>query len=393
MQTVKFIGADPGNDALKIAWEGPAKGETKLPEENIKTLEIMNVICQATNRRMLGSKNTNPLNLLDVTVSEIQKGNSKKLGRYFVGGLAHKESQGDLLERSELDVKGESPEILILLMTGIAYSLFDPQNLVKTENVSLGTSLPTEEYFADEILNKFKSTLINKEYTVEFHESYFNGAKITMNFVNVEIQPEGTSPEMAYIYDLNGNYKEGMEKVEEEVHLSINIGSITTEISVFEAGEFNSNGFKGIPIGTSKPLDKILESLEHDEGLTGISRHKLDYIIRNNKSLTVFVKNDVKDITKELNILKDEKFAFFTTLLVNRINKVLSSAGITPSLVNRVNMSGGGTSSFFNDFKDKFKRAKLEQMKNPRFAVALGNLIAVKISSSDAEAAAGEVLD
>ena len=32
-------------------------------------------------------------------------------------------------------------------------------------------------------------------------------------------------------------------------------------------------------------------------------------------------------------------------------------------------------------------------MKNPRFAVALGNLIAVKISSSDAEAAAGEVLD
>lgn len=398
MGTVKYIGADAGNDALKLAWVDPEKDENAPIEERIKTLEVMNIIGQATHRRNLSkskSVNLNPLNLLDVTVKEIKLNKEESLGRYFVGGLAHKESAGDYLERSQLDVKGESQEIIILLMTGLAYSLFDAENPIKDETIALGTSLPTEEFFSESVLDSYTNRLSNKKYVVEFHEPFFKGAKISMNFEKVEIQPEGTAPEIAYLFELDGKYKKGMEKVEEEVHLGINIGSITTEMSVFELGEFNPKGFKGMPIGTSKPLDAIIESLDNDMNVTGISRHKLDYIIRNDKPLTAYIEEakDVKDITTNLKEYKDEKFNYFTTLLVNRINTVLSYAGINPALVNKVIMSGGGTASFFNEFKNKFKRAKLVKMNNPRFAVAIGNLIAIKMNNTEAEAAADEVLN
>lgn len=380
---MKKFGADVGNDTLKLAWVNE-KGE-------IETLEVMNIISQATKRRSLKEEVKNPLNLLDVTVSELINSKEKKLGRYFVGGLSYKESKGDYLERSELDVKGESTETIIMLVTGLAYALYDPQIPQKTEEIALGSSLPTEEFFDDNILKSFEGKLINKKYIVQFNDSYFKGAKITINFVKTEIQTEGTAPEIAYTCDLNGEYKNEMKNVDQEVHLSINIGSITTEMAVFNQGEFDSKGFKGIPIGTSKPLDKIIEELS-DIGVSGISRHKLDYIIRQNEKLTAYVNNDVKDITNNLKEFKEDAFSYFTMLLVNRINMVLSNAGINPSLVDKVNMSGGGTLTFFSQFKNKFKRAKIEKIDNPRFAAAIGNLIIINSASNADEAATDEAL-
>ena len=130
-----------------------------------KKLEIMNVVAPGYNRRILGGIEKGQLvNLLDVTISK--DGVPFDIGRYFVGGLAFKENRGDLIEKSKRDIKAKSVQTIVLMVTGIAYSLYDPQEPVKTENVAIGTLLPTEEFFctSEDLVSELEKRTYRKLY-------------------------------------------------------------------------------------------------------------------------------------------------------------------------------------------------------------------------------------
>lgn len=375
MQTVKRIGADVGNDALKIyLGEENYEGKTKL--------EVMNVVAPGYNRRILGTEKGQHVNLLDVNISV----DNVELGRYFVGGIAFKENRGDLIEKSKRDVKAASPDTIILLITGIAYSLYDPNNLKKTENIALGTLLPTEEYWDDDLIKEFASKL-KKNYKVKFNSSVFKGAEITINIVDYDIQPESAAGLLASIYDKDGNPKAGMEKIGDEVHLGIFIGSITTEVAIIENGEFNPRGFFGVELGTSDPLDRIIDDLGID-----MTRHHIDYIIRSKKPLIINSNNKNIDKTAELERVKEQRFNFFVKQLVNKINKNLVKQGISTSLINQVDLGGGGAITVVDNFIKEFALANVKLVDDARYANALGALYSITSKQNELEVAADEVL-
>lgn len=373
MKLVKNVGADVGNDALKI-YLGEANAETKIK------LEVMNVVAPGYQRRILGIEKGQLVNLLDVNIYE----EDQDLGRYFVGGIAFKEGRGDLIEKSKRDKKAKSLDTIILLMTGIAYAMYDPNNPKKTENIALGTLLPTEEYWDDELIKEFSQKL-KKSYRVKFNSTSFKGADITLNIVEHEIQPESAAGVLANIYDVDGNPRKGMENADKETHLGIFIGSITTEISIFENGEFNPKGFFGIELGTSDPLDRIIEDLG-----VNMTRHQMDYIIRNNKSLVINEGGETVDKTGDLVASKERRFSFFVKQLVNDINKKLGKQGINTSLINKVDLGGGGSITVIDNLKKEIGLANVNLVEDPRFANALGALYSIIAKQSEQDSA-GEV--
>lgn len=377
MKSVKKVGADVGNDALKLYLnEKNYEGKDKL--------EVMNVVAPGYNRRIMGMEKGHLSNLLDVSI-EID---GKNIGRYFVGGLAFKDNRGDLIEKTKRDIKATSMDTIILLVTGVAYAMYDPNNPKKVENIALGTLLPTEEYWDDkaDLLKKFIENF-GKSYKVKFHSPAFNGADITINFIDSEVQPESAAGHLTAIYDNDGQLRDGMQNIENEVHLGIFIGSITTEVSVYEHGEFNPKGFFGIELGTSDPLDKIIDDLGIE-----MTRHQIDYFIRNNKKLIVNIDGETKDITEKLKESKDQRFGFFVKQLVNRINQQLDKQGIKTSLINRVNLGGGGAITTFDNFVKEFNVGNITLVPDARFANALGALLSIVQKQDEQEVAAEEVL-
>lgn len=364
VKAVKEIGVDVGNDALKLCMNGTTfDGKEKL--------EIMNVVAPGYNRRILGGIEKGQLvNLLDVTISK--DGVPFDIGRYFVGGLAFKENRGDLIEKSKRDIKAKSVQTIVLMVTGIAYSLYDPQEPVKTENVAIGTLLPTEEFFctSEDLVSELEKELTGS-YTIKFNSNAFKGAEITINIVDKEIQPEGAAGHLAAIYNMDGSVKDDIE-VENEVQLGIFIGSITTEVSVYNNGTFDARGMFGLNLGTAEPLDKIIGDLDLD-----LTRHQVDHFILTKKPFIVNVNGERLDYTERLNKFAENRYKIFVRQLCNEINKKLNKQGINMELITRVNLGGGGAIATFDAFKDEFRAGNVHLINDARFANARGSLYAI----------------
>lgn len=374
MQSIKLIGADVGNDSLKIMCEDGKK------------YEIMNAIAPGYSRRVIGEEKKQPINLLDVTING---------ERSFVGGIAYTFNRGDLREKTSKDIKATDEDTITLLVTGLAYALYDPLNPVKTENIGLGTLLPTEEYFNDDLFKKFESSLKNKSFEVKFNSPVFKKADITINILDIDIKPEGTAAALAYSYNIDGSGKEGNENIEEETQLGIDIGSQTTDITVIDHGE--PRAFIGIPLGTAEPLDKIIADLDNLEELRGthieLSRHQLEYYLRKKVPLKINSKNGIIDISEKLNEFEKDRFSNFTRLLINRIYKELSLNGINTEFFDRVNMVGGGSIDILDQFKKMFNMGNIVLVEDARFANAKGALTSIALKGNLKEAAADEVLN
>lgn len=361
MQKVNVIGADAGNDALKLKFK-------QKNHEGKDQFEVMNVVAPGYNRRIIGNEIGQLSNLLDVTIVQ----DNIELGRYFVGGLAYKENRGDIIEKNKRDIKAKSMDTIILLVTGIAYGLYDPAIPVKSENVAVGTLLPTEEFWSEEEdLVEFFEERLKRNYKVKFNSPIFRGAEISITFVDDDIQPESAAGHLAAIYNIDGTLKEHA-KVDNEVQLGIFVGSITTEVSVYNDGEFEPRGFLGIDLGTSDPLDKIIDDLGIE-----ITRHHIDHVIRKEKKLVLNIKGKAKDYTEDLKKYSDIRFNFFVKQLVNQINKKLSRQGINTELITRVNIGGGGAIQIFEKFKNEFNVDNIYLVDDARFANAKGALFSI----------------
>ena len=374
MLQVKEVGADIGNDAVKIVLK------EKNYEGNEK-FEVMNVVAPGYSRRIIGGETGQLSNLLDVTIEV----DNKEMGRYFVGGLAYNENRGDIIEKNKRDIKAKNDDTIILLVTGLAYSLYDPSIPVKTENLAVGTLLPTEEFWNEgEDLVEFLEERIKRNYKVKFNSPLYRGAEITINFVDVDVQPESAAGHLAAMYNIDGTLRKNA-KVDNEVQLGIFVGSITTEVSLYNDGQFEAKGFFGIDLGTSDVLDKIIDDL----GIN-ITRHQIDHTIRKNKTLVLNIKGKANDYTDKLKEYSEKRFTFFAKQLVNEINKRLSRQGINTDLITRVNIGGGGGITTFDQFKKEFDVDNIYLVDDARFANAQGALFSIVQKLREAS---DEVLD
>ncbi|MFT8349204.1 hypothetical protein [Clostridium saccharoperbutylacetonicum] len=362
MQKTKHIGSDCGNDALKLYLKEPNyEGQEKL--------EVMNIVSQGHDRRILGEDKGHLVNLLDVTITQ----GTEPMGRYFVGGLAYKENHGDSIEKNKRDIKAKNKDTIILMVTGLAYALYDPQAPVKTENIAVGTLLPTEEYWNDgeDLVEYLNKELLKKQYKVKFNAKPFKNAEITINFVDTDVLPESAAGHLAALYNMDGSVQENV-KIDNEIHLGIFIGSITTEISVYDNGKFSTNGFLGIPLGTSDPLDKIIDDLKID-----ISRHRIDHIIRNKKELKVNINGELHDYTAKLEECSKSRFDYFVRQLVNQINRKLVRQGINIDLITNVNIGGGGGITTYENLVKELNIGNVKLIDDARFANAKGALYSI----------------
>ncbi|SHF78679.1 plasmid segregation protein ParM [Caldanaerobius fijiensis DSM 17918] len=365
---MKLIGIDIGNDSIKI----------KAKDNEIN---IMNLISAGYNRRVFGQEMGHLSNLLDVSIES--KG--KDLGRYFIGGLAFKENRGDMIEKSRGETKAESDTTYIMILASLAYALYDENNPVKKEYVTLGAGLPTEEYFNDRLLDLFKSRL-KGTHKVTFHSPNFKGAQITIIIDRVEVIPEGTSAALSILYDDKGRFKEKYEHLRDKLILIIDIGSLTVDVSTMENGTFIGKGFFGINKGIADPLNSILLDLKNSYGYE-TSRHKLDYYLRR-YGFIEFSGNKIS-----LTEMAERHFEDFTRVMANQIYKELDMHGLNINDVHTAFIVGGGAITLKN-YLDKYLHfSRLEFAENPLMANAEGYLKSISFIAASGEEEKKEVFE
>lgn len=357
MEKLKIYGSDVGNDALKLYLDEPTfDGKYKI--------EVMNVVSPGYKRRLLGEEKGQLINLLDVTINR----GTEELGRYFVGGLAYKGNRGDLLETNKNIKKAKNINTIILLMTGLAFANYDPNNPIKSVNIALGTLLPTEEFwYEDEDLVKVFIDAIKHPYTVKFNSPNFKGAEITINVIHTNVNPESVTALLTALYDMKGKEREGIQ-VANRVHLGIVIGNVTTEAAIFDDGSFDERAFFGKNLGTADPLGRIIGEL----GINS-TRHEIDYYIRKNKPLII---NSV-DRTKDLERVSKKNFDFFIQQLVNELFSKLGEQGVIVQRITDVHLAGGGAINTFDSLKKAMGLSNTKLVEDPRFANARGALLSI----------------
>lgn len=366
-------------NALKELIE--SKGGKNIDDGSV--LNILNIVAPAKERRSLGGVKS-LINLLDVTITTSEE---SACGHYFVGGLALKEGS-QIFKPTREDEKSKNPTTLVIMLTTLAFALFDPKEPTKKEIVNLGTLLPTEEYFKDGYAVEFVNKLTG-EHKVKFNDPAFQGGEITIKINNVELLPEGAAGQTATTFDWNG---EAFDKdyVTKSV-MNIDIGSIDTDISIMQEGEFISKGFFGIKGGTTEVLRSISNEIKEKHGY-GLDTHRLDYHVRSKKPILMGTKS-VPDT--EIADMVDKHYAKNAWILSNKITEELQDRLIEKHQLNEVNLIGGGPEFFEKGFKKHFETGymKIQVPKNARFKNVEGVLKSLIFKATETDEAEGEIFD
>lgn len=381
----KRVGCEVGNFDTKFMTKNPeivgllTERGYKADSDSKVTLNIINVVSPAMMRRSFGTGMNALENKLDVTIKSNDEAVSN---RWFVGGLALREGKDQFKPNSETE-KSKNPMTMVMLLTTLAYSLYDPKNPIKNETVALGTCLPPEEYFCEtEDKQAMFLKKIKGEHEVIFNDPAFNGARIRLNIVETELLPEGTGSHIANTYDWDGNFKD--PKIEEKSVLTIDIGSIDITVSYMNKGEFSGNGFFGIKGGTIDVLREISMRI-HEEHGTKFEPHEIDFHLRNEKPLLIPQKDNgsVTLSATELNAIMKTEYSKKAMLISNELAEQLRDRGIRKEFLHHINLAGGGA-EFFKPGLDKYfdaRNAKMVVSENARFKNVEGALKSLTFSS------------
>lgn len=349
----RMIGCEVGNYDTKFMTREKAlidlivaKGGQKIDDAVV--MPILNAVAPAKERRSLGVGNKALINLLDVTIDTKEK---EACGRWFVAGLAHTEGT-QIFKPTRDDEKSENPMTIVMLLTTIAFALYDPAKTKQKEVVSLGTLLPTEEYFKDGIAQRFVDK-IKGEHKITFNDAAFKGCEITVKISeDVELLPEGAAGQTATTFDWNGQPFDPSYTMKTVVN--IDIGSIDTDVSIMQDGEFVSKGFFGIKGGTTDVLRSIATELSENHGYKP-DTHKLDYHIRTKKPL--LIGNQIVD---SLDKIAESHYEQSAWILSNKLTEELKDRAIDKQQLNGVNLIGGGPEFFEKGFKRHFESSHMK---------------------------------
>lgn len=376
---IEEIGCEVGNFDTKLVAANMIDIKEDDYKDKVKPVAILNMVSTGQDRRTygndkVGGKARSLVNLLDVTIEAVD---SEACGRWFVGGLAFKVGK-KIIKPNKNTKKSESPQTIIMMLTTIAYYLFDPNNPIKTKRIKLSTLLPSEEYAPKKISNKdvedkdyvdiFSKKLIGK-HKIIFNDPAFLGAEITIEIEDLSINPEGAVAQIASIYNWEGQIKKEFQGLENKIIMNIDFGSIDTNVSILEDGEFVDDGIFGFKGGTVEVLKQISQDIESSEGVL-IDTFKIDFHIRSKRP--IFAGD--KDITELLDKLKEERYKQAGWAMANDVNEQLSDRGIDTNGISIIGFSGGGSQFFRKSVEPKVKgvQTKITEPKNARFANAEG---------------------
>ncbi len=378
----KLIGTEVGNYDTKLMTCDKTLMKLMKDKEPVEIgkgygLSVLNIISPGKDRRQLGiNKSSDLINLLDVTITTKDKTAS---GRWFVGGLALKEGIKKFKPTRD-DEKAKNPMTIVMMLTTLAYALYDPTEPKKKEIISLATLLPTEEYFKSDKIDDYLAKL-KGEHKVVFNDSNFNSAEITIKINDIELLTEGGAGQVAIMYDFNGELND--PSYESKTVMNIDIGSIDTDISVMENGNFLSKGFFGIKGGTLDVVREVSRYIKDKYDGYSIDTHKLDYHILNNVPLRIGGQEQL-----DLAEISESYFENAAWVLSNQIIEALRDREIDRHALNEVNVIGGGITFYESGLKKHFETGdmKINVPEHARFKNvegALKSLVFKKMTSTE----------
>lgn len=360
------------NRLINAGWD-PGRLNNKLYLSDKKIIN-MNVICSGYERRVLEQEDGELVNFLDV---EVYRGD-EYLGRYFVGGMAYKHHRGDLRWTANGIPKFDdaSNDEAIKIVTHLALSQFDPNDLKKKVYFRLGTGSPTEEYFNNtDILRKF-AEMMKIPYRVVFKHPLFKGAIIEVSIPKMYFKPEGTASLISMTHDDNLTRRKEIGDIFERGYkiIGMNIGSSTTDVAIIKPDmTFESSGFFGIDVGTSNALNLIRSELYKEYGYD-IPKVKVDFMIRKYKKVSY------KGRIIDLEDIKIRPFENMLALLKTKFFDQLEMKGIDPGEAGAICISGGAVMLIGEKLENFIPGVATQISLNPLFEDARGYYLEAKIN-------------
>lgn len=244
-----------------------------------------NAICSGYERRV-----TNPeeelkldyVDLLDVTIRPAEYDKeavaSGKIEdpsvRWFVGDLARRKHQGDLLTTSDTinkynPINAVTERSKIYTFQALSGFLAEESEVIS----ELGLGMPQEEYWNDDFDQDaidFKKGMADVEVT--FNHPKFNKAKIIVRTKKMEFFSEGTASAYAlkYDYDIKKDTLNENKWLKEQLKIGLvivsGLGSSSDDYAIFDQYGLVDAGYFGISAGSSKAVGPFRKMLEREYG-------------------------------------------------------------------------------------------------------------------------------
>lgn len=290
VQITNIIGADLGNSNLKIIWG----------VEYTDRIIIPNIVAPAPGQRPYFEPEKDPLAGLHVSI------NSKSIfGSYFVGILAGQaEEKEEVLTYLHL-FKSESPQHLIILLTGLAYQaaltvkreLKDLPGEIKAKYY-LGTSLPVPECKDSKAQSRFKKLLTGTHYVEFLQTPGLEGLNVEIQIIDVKVGLEGVPALLALTTNFDGSLKN--EEVLNSNVLMADIGGGSIDLPIITPDGVMNSFTDGTQLGVNYYLDQIIEAAAI-KGIRIKNRFQLiNYLVNGNYEVRQKgILHNIKDIADE----------------------------------------------------------------------------------------------
>ena len=375
MSKATFVGIDAGNKNLKVLVDGH---DDPVIVPNI--LANVREYKSFANIGMFKKQPTNPINCLDLTIIT----NGRNLGRKYVGNAAIRYG-GE--ERPLNKDKYNDDDILFSSLAGIAFAMYDAVNPVKTVNIGLGTCLPTEESLEKDRIIEHEKRFIGT-HEVIFHDSVFNGAKITIKIANENITtgPEGTIALFNMMTDRRGNLLQEYTRSEDELYIVTDIGGGTTDVSAVMNFSPIEELIDSFDMGILHAEELIIRKLRSINRNYVISRPELDFNIRKANYDLLFGKETV-NIKEFVN----EEFTELWEYVAEKLNNMIQLVPVNLKRYIKGIILTGGSSVLLEKYVSKnIAGYDVTLSKAPLKDNVEGCLKAIKILQRAKEAASGE---
>jgi plasmid segregation protein ParM len=354
----KIVGADLGNDSLKIAFG------TKM------TFRLINAVSQRMIEEPRKDLSIESLKLVNNTIEKLDKETQSKIlsdldviitskyinGRYFVGDLASKNGEQEVETGTP---KADNPNIVIPFLTMLALNVDEKR---KEEHFNVVCGLPITEFTSDK--DRFKEKLIG-EYKVKFNTAALKGREVKIIIDNIVVLPEGVAVIMNQMLDDTGTKLKNPSLIEGQRGV-IDIGAFTTDIPIIVKGKPDSNASDGIEEGIANYLDSIVRLINERHNVRMTRSQLVEKIEANQLSFPI------KGVSTDISGYLKQQFQIFANKIVSKVDNIWANH----YEIQEFFVVGGGAKALEEPLKAEMNKRKIQLTfitnEDPQMQNALG---------------------